>query len=759
MVNANIRPFSREKLIALLALSAILLLGGFLRFYQLGAYTIGNTYYAAAVKSMLASWHNFFFVAFEPGGSVTVDKPPLGFWIQTVSAYFLGVNGFSLALPQALAGTLSIALLYHLVRRRFGIWPGLAAALVLAIIPVTVATERNNTIDGLLVFTLLLAAWAFILATEKGKLRYLLLGAVLVGLGFNIKMLQAIMPLPSFYALYFFAARVPWSKRVLLLAAATIVLLVVSLAWVVAVDLTPADQRPYIGSSQNNTVLELVIGHNGLSRLGLNNRGPRNGHVRRNPAGPPNGPAPSDGGPPQNLGGNPPPQQPPPEALAACEGLTVGKACTVNLRNGDKIQGACQDLFRGKLVCLPPNRDPQNQRSAPSLPAPPTSNAQPRQTGPAGPGNQPRNGRSGEIGAAGLLRLFEEPLVTEASWLLPLALLGIPLALVALGWVWPLTRQHAGLLLWAGWLLSEMAYFSFTTGLFHRYYLIMLGPPLAALAGITVWSLIQLWRRMHLWGWSVLLVLSGFTVAYEVFTFRSYPDHFGIVAGIAILAWLAGMVLLLPLRLRSGQTQDRLRTGSGPSRASARLKDALHPLNYAGAALVGIALLAIPFAWSVLTTFNINPDVALPTAGADSMSATTFMTPNKELLGQNGKAILAYVQANTDPDGYLLAANTARGAASYILETGRPVFTFGGFTGNDAVVNLDGFVEMIESGELRYVLGLPQQKPEIVRWMWRNCQAADVPGVVSQESSTAGPRGEQNEALFDCGLGRLMNVE
>ena len=193
---------SKRQVAVAVGLGAIVLLGAFLRFYELGAYSIGNTYYAATVQSMLTSWHNFFFASFEPGGSVTVDKPPLGLWIQAVSAYFLGVNGFALALPQALAGVLSILLLYTMVKRQFGTWAGLIAALLLAITPVTVSTERNNTIDGLLVFVLLLATWAFLRAVRLGRFRYLLLGVFLIGLGFNIKMLQAFMPLPALYALY-----------------------------------------------------------------------------------------------------------------------------------------------------------------------------------------------------------------------------------------------------------------------------------------------------------------------------------------------------------------------------------------------------------------------------------------------------------------------------------------------------------------------------------------------------------------------------
>ena len=82
-------------------------------------------------------------------------------------------------------------LLYHLVRRHFGVVAGLLAALALAISPISVLTNRNNTIDSTLVLVMLLGAWAVLKAAEKGKLRWLLLCAVFVGLGFNIKMLEA----------------------------------------------------------------------------------------------------------------------------------------------------------------------------------------------------------------------------------------------------------------------------------------------------------------------------------------------------------------------------------------------------------------------------------------------------------------------------------------------------------------------------------------------------------------------------------------
>src|SRR5258708_32314899 len=56
-------------------------------------------------------------------------------------------------------------------------------------------------------------------------------------------------------------------KRIGHLALAGALLLVVSLSWVVAVDLTPASQRPYVGSTQDNSELSLTLGYNGIQRL------------------------------------------------------------------------------------------------------------------------------------------------------------------------------------------------------------------------------------------------------------------------------------------------------------------------------------------------------------------------------------------------------------------------------------------------------------------------------------------------------------
>lgn len=249
------------------ALAMILALAALLRLWRLGVGGFGSQYYAAGVLSMLDSWHNFFFNSFDPAGFVSVDKPPLALWLQAASARIFGFSAWSIQLPQALEGTAAVALLYHLVQRRFGRPAGLLAALFLALTPVSVAIDRSNNTDSCLVLALLAAAWAATLAAESGSWRMLLACMALLGVAFNVKMLAAIVVLPPLVAVYLLGAPVPMRRKVAYMLPAGAVLLAVSLPWCAAYDLTPAASRPYAGSTQTNSMLELVIGENGVRRF------------------------------------------------------------------------------------------------------------------------------------------------------------------------------------------------------------------------------------------------------------------------------------------------------------------------------------------------------------------------------------------------------------------------------------------------------------------------------------------------------------
>jgi 4-amino-4-deoxy-L-arabinose transferase-like glycosyltransferase len=249
-----------------IALGAILLISVFMNFYKLGQ--IGfDSYYPPAVRSMMDNWHNFFFAAYDPGGFTSLDKPPVGFWLQVLSAKFFGFTPFSVLLPQAVCGVLAVLLLYSLVRRQFGATAGLLAAFALALSPVSIVTNRNVTIDSTLALALLVGARAVLRAASTGRLRWLLLCAAIVGIGFNIKMLEAYLVLPAFGLLYVLTAPTSIWKRLGHLALALLLLLVVSFSWALAVDLTPASQRPHVGSTQENSEIGLALGYNGLQRL------------------------------------------------------------------------------------------------------------------------------------------------------------------------------------------------------------------------------------------------------------------------------------------------------------------------------------------------------------------------------------------------------------------------------------------------------------------------------------------------------------
>jgi len=143
------KPFLKHNIlpgvtVATMLVIVIMALSLGLHLYNINSIGDANAYYTAAVKSMLMSWKNFFFVAAEPGGSVTIDKPPLGLWIEAVFAYFLGVSGFSVSLPNILAGVFGIPLLYAMVKKYAGEMAGLISALVMAITPVFVATNRTT---------------------------------------------------------------------------------------------------------------------------------------------------------------------------------------------------------------------------------------------------------------------------------------------------------------------------------------------------------------------------------------------------------------------------------------------------------------------------------------------------------------------------------------------------------------------------------------------------------------------------------------
>ena len=231
-------------------------------------------YYAAAVRSMSLSWHNFIFGAFDPAGTISLDKLPGAFWIQALAVHAFGFHTWVIILPQVVEGVLTVLVLYRAVSRLAGPASGLIAALVVAASPATVALNRGNISDSLMILLLVLAADAVSAAVAAqgrrgwGTQGRLILAAFWVGLAFQAKMIEAWLVLPAFALAFLLDGPGPLARRVRQVVVAGIVAGVVSLAWMTAVSLVPASQRPYADGSSNDSVYAQVFVYNGFGRFG-----------------------------------------------------------------------------------------------------------------------------------------------------------------------------------------------------------------------------------------------------------------------------------------------------------------------------------------------------------------------------------------------------------------------------------------------------------------------------------------------------------
>ena len=488
-----------------LALVGVLALAAVMNTHRLAQNGYANIFYSAGVKSMLRSLHNFAFASFDPGGLVTVDKPPLALWAQVASAKVFGFSPLSLLLPEAIMGVLAVALLYLLVSRPFGSAAGLAAALALAVFPSFVGVARDNGVDPLLILLMLLACGAALRAIETGRWRTLIWCGVLVGLAFNTKTLAAYLIVPGIVLGYAACAPGPFSRRVLQLLVAGLALVVVSAAWIAFVDLTPASKRPYVGSSTNNSEVGLTFEYNGFGRVEGQVGGP--GHI---PVG--TGALPSSASP-----------------------SAVHRAPRPGVHAHSKTRLAAPVKPR------PPSRLLPNGREREPIPF----------GGPVGP-----------------LRLFGLGLGDQSGWILPLAFFGLlAIMLLMLGERSSGRRRSAsavrsreqdGLgrrdprlaatLVLGGWFLVEAAVLSLSKGIVHPYYTSALAPGAAAMTGVGAIAFVRLARGRR-WDWRLAVIpcaVAATVVAQVVLLRREHYLHWFVpvlIAGAAV-----GTIALLAVR-------------------------------------------------------------------------------------------------------------------------------------------------------------------------------------------------------------------
>lgn len=739
-----------------LFLVPIVLIAAFLNLFKIWTDEYANAYYTAAVKSMLQSFHNFFYASFDPGGYVTIDKPPVVFWIQTISAKIFGFHGWSVILPQALAGIGSVLLLYVLVKRTFGIWAGRFAALAMALTPIVPAVSRTNNIDSMLVFTLLVATWMLFRAVRTAKFGWVLAAFAMIGVAFNMKMLQAYMVLPAFYVFYVVATKITWKKKIAFLTTATALMLAVSVSWAVVVDSTSADKRPYMGSSQTNSVLELAFGYNGINRLTGNTSVTGSSH-----------------------------KQP---AQAQQQTASSETKQTSN-SNAESSQSSNQSKSSSSQKMQAPDGGNQNGMF---------------NTGNPGPFRLFQKGLSDQISwllpfvifsIVGLFAgvKFKGPYTAKQkeslfwlAWLLPVAvffsiagffhqyyliMLAPPIAAFAgAGAValWSMYKQHNG---WKSWLLPSGI---LTTAALQVYimspYVSSIG--VAPIAGV-----------------GALGVILALVLAIRKERKNSVTNYLGVAAMVVLLAmpayWAMTPIIYGGNSMLPAAGPDSSSGMGGPPSTATNSKQSgfngMQPPGSSGSNSSSNNQMQPPSGSSnggqmQMPGGSSNNGQMQPPSGSSnsvqmpggssknngqmqmpSSSSSKLSSSKRKSGGMNAEVntkLLNYLTKNNTGEKYLFATTDSTSAAPYIIKTGKPVMAMGGFSGSDPILTVSKLKSMIKKGEVKYFylsgMGKGGQS-DVITWIKENSK--EIPSSKWQSTSSSSQQGPSgNGTLYEITL-------
>ncbi|MBX7548512.1 glycosyltransferase family 39 protein [Streptomyces sp. tea 10] len=700
-------PYARPVLLVLVVLAAVLYAWGIDRSEY-------HTFYASAARSMTESWKAFFYGSFDPGNSITLDKLPGFLWPQALSARLFGFHPWSLTLPQVLEGVASLLVLHRIVRRWAGAHAALIAGAVFLVTPVAVGLFRTSVEDPMFTLCVLLAAEATQRAALAGRLRPLIMAGVWVGVGFQAKMLEAWAVLPALALVYLISAPLTLRRRLAHLGISAVVMAAVSASWMLAVTLTPAKDRPYVDGTTNNSAFSMVVGYNFLTRfssLGISAastgsvtsiQGGGGGHARTG-----QGPGQAAG-----FGAGP------------GSGRVAGTGAAGTGSGGAGAYGGA-GAFGGDLARTG-HRAHSGDRAFGGAGALGAGGAQ--GTGAAAA----RTGGGGGFGGDqnGWSKMFGTSLASQTGWFYPIAAIA-----AVCGLLWsrgrPRTdRLRAGYVLWSTWLALYFLVFSAGSVAGHTYYMGVIAVPLAALTGA---GTVLMWRAYRAGGpraWALpgAVAATAAWAAYLAGQFTSFAAWLAPTVGVLAVA---GLVLLFLAR-------------PGGRSAGGR-----HALGGLAAALA--ALLIAPSAWAVQVfapSYRTNTMGAVgPSAsgrgfgttrsgtgrlgqtawtgagafGRASRGSRRGMTGTGAAGGMGGmggfggasgsgaltaaqQRLFDYTRAHQGTAAYVFATTSWSTASPYILADGAHVLSIGGFSGRVPFPTEGRFQQLVDSGEVRYVV-------------------------------------------------------
>jgi 4-amino-4-deoxy-L-arabinose transferase-like glycosyltransferase len=628
-------------------------------------------FYSVAVKSMSESWKAFFYGAFDPKATVTIDKLAGSFLPQALSARVFGFSAWSLALPQVIEGVISVLVMYRVVRRWAGASAGLLAAGIFTLTPIAASMFGHSMEDGALTMCLVLAADAYQRAVLEARLRSLVMAGVWVGLGFQAKMLQAWMVLPALAIAYLVAAPTGLRRRLWQLCVAGVVMLAMSLSWIALYTFTPASDRPYIDGSTNNSAVAMVFGYNGLERFGIT----VNGAVTSGPGVTTTGSGTSR-----------------PNAAKSIEQADSG---TSGPANGEAAAGAA---------------------------------------GRTGPPTSVGGGGAGGGFGSGWTKLLGSEYGPEIGWLYPLAVLALVFGLAWTRRAKRDDQVRAGFVLWGAWLLTYGLIFSKMSSIPHTAYVASLAPPLAALPAAGIVMFWRAFRAGGWRAWA-LPAAAAAELAWALFLWHYYPgflpwarDAAAIAGAAAIVVMVAALLSRRPLGrlVTAALTVGAAAMIAAPGAWAASVLDNAYggssfnasagPAGgFGGAGTVGGALSGAPGTPGPGSGRSgaraLAGDYGFPGAGGDrattgmpttaggglQATATTTLTSAEQRLYD-------YLSAHRDAASYLMAVSSWEEAGEYILSTGQEVLNMGGFSGTVPEPTLAQVKNLVRTGQLRFFL-------------------------------------------------------
>ncbi|MEV4426086.1 glycosyltransferase family 39 protein [Streptomyces sp. NPDC049602] len=377
--------------------------------------------------------------------------------------------------------------------------------------------------------------------------------------------------------------------------------------------------------------------------------------------------------------------------------------------------------------------------------------------GGGGPGGGMGGGRWGETG---IVRMFNDSVGGQISWLLPAALILLVAGLVVT-WRAPRTdTARSAFLAWGGSLLITLAVFSFMAGIFHEYYTVALAPYIAALIGMgaaVLWEERTRWPASAAlavtvavtawWAWTLLgrtpdwlpwlrwtVLVAGAVAALGLLLAGRIDRRLGLaVAGLGLAAGLAGPFAYTLETLNAGHQGSIVTAGPaggamGGRPGGGRLFEGAGPgggMMPPGGQMPGGQMPGGQMPGGQMPGGQGGQGGQLPTGQGQGQGQGRGMpagTPPQGMIrGErpgtgggmggllNGASVGAKAKAAllVDADQYTWAAATvgAQNAASYQLATEKPVMAIGGFNGSDPSPTLAQFKQYVAEGKIHYFIG------------------------------------------------------